>query len=192
MLAATSGVLIWTCPCGGNTGHLPSLSGSCSPGWWIFSLSSWHWFLWGKTVVKWDRELQDCWCPKRFGKLCIDIENVIEMGNARKIHCHHKHRGGIWQAVCVNNNDFYLGGAVLLSTLWSYHPHEGLFGESCSPWLGFSFLTLIILFYRSDDTLCVCLSAFSLQDYEFLSYSSLHSYHLEEYLAFSGCSIHIW
>lgn len=42
------------------------------------------------------------------------IENEREMENVMKIYCHHKHRGG---GRYTSNNDFYLGGDSLLSTL---------------------------------------------------------------------------
>lgn len=57
----------------------------------------------------------DCWCLKKFGKLCIDTENVIEVENVMKIHCHHKRKGGRRQDTDVSDDDFYLQGDALFS-----------------------------------------------------------------------------
>lgn len=68
----------------------------------------------GENVVTWREELQRIFGVFRDLGSCVDIENEREMENVMKIHCHHKHRGG---GRYTSNNDFYLGGDSLLSTL---------------------------------------------------------------------------
>lgn len=68
----------------------------------------------GKNVITWSEELQRIFGVSRDLGSCVDIENEREMENVMKIHYCHKHRGG---GRYTSNNDFYLGGDSLLSTL---------------------------------------------------------------------------